>query len=101
LLAKLGANDLFLSSPRGFDVLLGKSFHQTLAARSGRGQADFKLSTGPTGLRLSRVGELEWEAPTGKPGEQLSAVVELSNPAGRKISETNVLRLLAPGRTTP
>ena len=100
-LAKLGENDLFLSSPRGFDVLLGKSFHQELAARSGRGQAQFKLSKGPTGMRLSPVGELEWEAPTGKPGEELEAVVEVSNAAGRKISETIVLRLLSTGRTTP
>ncbi len=100
-LAKLGANDLFLSSPRGFDVLVGKSFHQTLAARSGRGQTEFKLWNGPTGLRLSPVGELEWAAPAGKPGEELEAVVEVSNAGGRKIRETIVLRLLATGRTTP
>jgi hypothetical protein len=52
-------------------------------------------------LRLSPVGQLEWEAPTGKPGEELEAVVEVSNAAGRKISETIVLRLLPTGRTAP
>jgi hypothetical protein len=100
-LAKLRENDLFLSSPRGFDVPLGMPFHHTLAARSGRGQAEFKLSRGPAGLRLSPVGELGWEAPTGKPGEEVEAVVEVGTAAGTKISETIILRLLSTRRATP
>jgi hypothetical protein len=98
LLSRLGEDDLFVSSPRGVDVLLGRPFRHAIEARSGRGQPEFTLSKGPTGLRVTAGGELIWDEPIGKPGDQVEAVVELRDAAGHTITETMILRLLTAGR---
>jgi S1-C subfamily serine protease len=100
LVQKLGGDYLFVSSPRGMDVALGRPFRHALGVMSGRGQPEFALSRGPAGLRVSPGGDLVWDRPAGGPGDEVEAVVEIRDRSGRKITEAIVLRLLASGRAT-
>jgi hypothetical protein len=100
MLERLGGNYLFVSSPRGIDVVLGRPFRGAIIAETGRGRATFTLMKGPPGLRLSIVGELQWDEPSGKPGDQVELDIEISNGAMRPVAETLVLRILSPGGTS-
>jgi hypothetical protein len=99
-LKQLKGQYLFISSPRGMDVVLGRPFRHTIAAKSGRGQPEFTLARGPTGLRVSPGGDLAWDEPAGEPGDEVEAIIEVRDASGRKITETIVFRLLAAGRAT-
>jgi hypothetical protein len=97
LLEGLRDDDLLLVGPRAADVVLGLPFRRALEARSGRGRPEFVLVKGPDGMRLSPAGELNWDEPVGRAGEEAEVEVAIRDAAGRSIHETIILRLLAAG----
>jgi hypothetical protein len=98
-LRQLGGDYLFVSSSRAVNVLLGRPFRHVIAVKSSRGQPQFSLVRGPAALRVSPAGELGWDQPLGRPGDEVEALIELSNGSGRRVTETFILRLVAPRGT--
>lgn len=94
---RLGKQTLYVSSPRGVDVILGRPFRHPIKARSGRGRPEFTLLKGPIGLQLAPGGELTWEDPAGKPGDEVEVVFKVQNASGRTVNEIIILRLLKTG----
>lgn len=97
MLGRLGEESLFVSSPRGVDVILGRPFRHVIEAQSGRGRPEFTLSKGPIGLQLAPGGELTWEDPAGSPGDEVKMEFKVQNASGRTVQEVIVLRLLTTG----
>jgi hypothetical protein len=74
-------------------ALAGVPFRGRIEARSSNGDVRFALVEGPKGLSISSDGEISWPQPALADGLKATAVLSLSDPAGRQRTHSVVIRV--------
>lgn len=79
---------LFVSSDPERIAKRGKQYRYAIETKSRRGGVQYKLDSGPKGMRLSPTGVLEWAVPSNYANDQETLIVTIKDQSGQELFHT-------------
>ena len=81
-IGRAGSEPLIIFSSTALKASAGSKFEHRIVALSKKGAVTYELSDGPDGMKVAPDGMLTWQVPARLKGQEVTAVVTVSEPSG-------------------
>jgi hypothetical protein len=85
---KAGIDYLYATSRAPERAARGKDYVYQITTRSKKGGVNYKLESGPDGMRITKAGVIHWKVPADQPAGDTSVIVTIADRSGQEIFHT-------------